>query len=256
MLSTRLAVAGLALAVAAAPAMAQSRGWMEFGGLGTYTNFDGSYNFDNGGGVGGRIGVYLHPMFELEGEGSYMDIDRNGVEFRPGAGTFQANYTPLYLRGTAHFPTSMWGAALTAGAGITRTSYRYTYNWGPSAAVGVKIPVFRYAALRLDVVGDYLPTPKTTNVNFRAGLSVFRRPALNTIIDRIAVADDSELIRLRNDRARLDSIADAYNRLRDSLATAPGCNCPAPAPEPIPTTKDRVPTNTQPIQTQKDRRVP
>jgi hypothetical protein len=250
MLSTRLAVAaGLTLALAAAPSHAQTRGWVEFGGLGTYTNFDGSYNFDNGGGVGGRIGLFLHPMFELEGEGSYMDIDRGGSELR--INNDQANYTPLYLRGTGHLPLTANGFALTAGAGITRTSYRYTYNWGPSASVGVKIPVLANAAIRLDVVGDYLPTPKTTNVNFRAGLSMFRRTGTQTIVERVTVVDEEALTRLRSDRARLDSIAAAYNRLRDSLATAPGCNCAQPEPTPI--QKDRTP---EPIRSEKDRRVP
>lgn len=253
MLSPRLAVAGLSLALAAMPALAQQAGWVEVGGLGAYTKFDKNYNFDNGGGVGGRFGVFLSPMFQLEAEGSYMDIDRGGAELR--INDDQANYTPLYFRGTANFPITPNGFALTAGAGLTRTSYRYTYNWGPSAAVGVKIPVLPFAALRVDVVGDYLPTPKRTNMSLRAGLSVYRRTTSNTVVERVTVVDEEALTRLRSDRARLDSIANAFTRLRDSLAANPpkACICDAP-PAPLPVTKDRTPPAAAPIKTEKERR--
>jgi hypothetical protein len=237
----------------ASPALAQSRGWLEAGAYAARTFFDDSYGFDNGMPIGGRLGIFLSPMFELEGEGHYMDIDKGGVEFR--VADDQANYTPLYLRGTAHFPVSSSGMAFTAGAGVTRTSYRYTYNWGPSAAVGFKIPIMSNAAIRVDGVADYLPTPKTTNLNLRAGLSFFNKTAgPATIVERVTVVDEEALTRLRNDRARLDSIAAAYNRLRDSLAAnpTPACNCAAPAP--IQVEKDRTPTT--PIKTEKDRRVP
>jgi hypothetical protein len=253
MLSTRLAVAGLSLAIVASPALAQSRGWFEFGAYAAHSFFDSDLPFDNELGLGGRVGIFLSPMFELEGEGHYMDLDVGGQEFR--VNDDQANYTPLYLRGTAHFPISTNGMAFTAGAGITRSSYRYTYNWGPSAAVGVKIPIMSNAIIRVDGVADYLPTPKTTNLNLRAGLSFYNRTAgPQTIVERVTVVDEEALTRLRNDRARLDSIAAAYNRLRDSLATNPpaACNCQ----QPVPIEKDRVPTTSTPIKTEKDRRVP
>lgn len=237
MLSTRLAVAGLTLAIAASPALAQTRGWLEFGGFGAHSFFDSQYPFDNELGVGGRFGVFLHPMFLLEAEGQYMDLDVNGVEFRPNGR--QANYTPIYLRGTGHFPLNASGMALTAGVGVVRSEYRYTYNWGTSGSVGVKIPVMANAALRFEGVLDYLPTPKATNFNVRGGLSLFRRTGTNTIIERVTVVDEDALTRLRSDRARLDSIANAYNRLRDSLATTPkpSCNCTTP----LPVSKDRIP---------------
>ena len=253
MLSTRLAVAGLSLAMLATPALAQNRGWLEVGAFGAHSFFDRQYVFDNELGIGGRVGVFLHPMFQLEGEGQYMDLDVNGTEFRPNGR--QANYTPLYLRGTANFPVSANGFAFTTGAGITRTSYRYTYNWGASGSVGVKIPLMSIAALRIEGVADYLPTPKATNLNLRAGLSFYSPAALQTIIERVTVTDDSELLRLRSDAARLDSIAAAYNRLRDSLAANPVKPCDCPAPAPIKTEKDRVPAPA-PIKTEKDRRVP
>jgi hypothetical protein len=255
MLFKRLAVAGLSLAVTATPAVAQDRGWMEFGALYSFATFDNQYPFSNESGIGGRVGVFLHRMFELEGEGMYMGLERSGQEFR--VNDDQANYVPLYVRGTAHWTLTDGGLALTTGVGVTRTSYRYTYNWGPSASVGVRIPVMPFAAIRADVVADYLPTPEATNVNLRAGFSLYRRAHQDVIVERVPVVDDTELTRLRSDRARLDSIAAAYNRLRDSLATAPRCVCdaPAPAPEPIKTEKDRRPVTTPaPIPTQKDRR--
>ena len=79
MSSKRLFAAGLSLVLIASPALAQSRGTLELGALGAYTKFDNAYLFDNGGGIGGRFGVFLHPMFAVEAEGSYMDIDRGGA---------------------------------------------------------------------------------------------------------------------------------------------------------------------------------
>lgn len=260
MLSTRLAVSGLlSLALVASPAAAQRFGTFEFGGLGRYTKFDTKYNFDNGTGFGGRVGMFLMPNFELEGEGSYLDIDRGGKELRfgPAGATHQANYTPLSARGTFYIPV-MSSASLYFGGGIVRSSYRYTYNWGPTADVGVKIPIMSNLAIRLDGVADYLPEPSTTNFGFRAGLSYFLNgPSTERIVERV-VTNDDELMRLRSDRARLDSIANAYNRLRDSLSRAPGCVCqtPAPAPAPMKVEKEApapAVVKPEPIKTKKDK---
>ena len=248
MLSTRLFVAGLSLALVASPVLAQRQGTLELGGLAGYAKFDSDYNFDNGPIIGGRFGVYLHPMFELEAEGAYLALKRNGSDLR--INNDQANYTPIYLRGTGNFPINASGLAFTAGAGIVRSSYRYTYNWGPSAAVGIKIPILTNAAIRADVVGDYLPEPKRTNMSIRAGLSMYRHPALNTVIERVSVVDESGMNRLRAER---DSLAAALARLRDSVNAIPACVvCERPAPAPIPVEKDR-PTTPTPIRTEKDR---
>ena len=242
MSSKRLFVAGLSLALIASPALAQSSGTLELGALGSYTRFDSEYNFDNGGGIGGRFGVFLHPMFAIEAEGSYMDIDRGGVELR--VANDQANYVPLYLRGTAHFPVTTNGFAVTAGAGLTRTHYRYTFNYGPSAAVGIKIPVLSNAAIRVDAVGDYLPEPKKTNLSFRAGLSFFRHPVMSTTTERVSVVDESALNSMRSER---DALAAALARLRDSVNAIPACAvCERPSPAPIPVEKDR-PTPPAPV---------
>ena len=135
------------------------------------------------------------------------------------------------------------GFAITAGAGVTRSSYRYTYNWGPSGAVGIKIPVLSNAALRVDVVGDRLPEPKKTNLTFRAGMSFFRHPASNTLVERVSVVDESGMNRLRSER---DELAVALARLRDSVNAIPACVCEKPAPAPIPVEKDR-PTTPAPV---------
>ena len=248
MLSTRLFVAGLSLALVASPALAQRQGSLELGAFGGYTKFDKDYNFDNGPIIGGRFGVFLHPQFELEAEAAYMDIDRNGTELRIGGN--QANYVPLNFRGTGYFPLNASGMALSAGAGLTRTHYRYTFNYGPTVAVGIKIPVLTNAAIRVDAVGDYLPEPKKTNLSLRAGLSLFRHPAVSTVIERVSVVDESALNSMRSER---DALAAQLARLRDSVNAIPACVCEKPAPAPIPVEKDR-PSNPMPIKTEKDRR--
>jgi hypothetical protein len=258
MLSSRLVVAGLSLALIASPAAAQRFGTFEFGALGRYTKFDKAYQFDNGTGFGGRVGMFLAPNFELEGEGSYLDIDRGGAELRfgPAGADHQANYTPLSARGTVYVPVTASGVALSFGAGIVRSNYRFTYNWGPTGSVGFKIPIMSNFAARVDGVADYLPTPKRTNLGIRAGLSYFLNgPTNERIVERV-INNDDELLRLRNDRSRLDSITAAYNRLRDSLSTAPGCVCqtPAPAPAPIKVEKEQpAVVKPEPIKTKKDK---
>jgi peptidoglycan-associated lipoprotein len=72
------------------------------------------------------------------------------------------------------------------GAGATRTSYKfkggtltsdpqYTYNYGASGDVGLRLGIANRTALRLDGVVDYMPNHKPSanlNIHARAGLSL------------------------------------------------------------------------------------
>lgn len=238
MKSMRIAFAGVIAATLAVPAHAQERGWVELGAFGRYTAFDQDAGIDNGLGFGGRVGVFMDRRFILEGEGSFTpSISGSRV---PSANTNNGddyNYTPLYLRLTANAPFAANRHAFLVGAGMTRSNFGFTYNYGPNALVGFKFGLGETVALRLDGLVDYLPNfdngrnqdDGAIHSSLRAGLSFYRRP-MNLDAEREELrrrtaaleATEAELTQLRSDRARLDSISAAYQSLRDSMSNTTG----------------------------------
>lgn len=229
MKSMRIAFAGVIAATLAVPAHAQERGWVELGAFGRYTAFDQDAGIDNGLGFGGRVGVFMDRRFMLEGEGSFTP-DIQGARVPR---TDEYNYTPLYLRLTANAPFAQNRHAFLVGAGVTRSNFGYTYNYGSNGLLGFKFGLGETVALRLDGLVDYLPNfnngpnrdEGAFNTSLRAGLSFFRRPAnldaeREELRRRVAAyeATEAELTQLRSDRARMDSISTAYQQLQDSMS--------------------------------------
>jgi hypothetical protein len=60
-------------------AAAQEPGTLLLGGFGQYTKFDSKLNLDNVFGVGGRVGAYFAPNWNLEWEDSYNKPEQNGA---------------------------------------------------------------------------------------------------------------------------------------------------------------------------------
>jgi peptidoglycan-associated lipoprotein len=167
-------------------------GTVEIGGFGQWTMFDenagrvGSVPKD-GLGYGGRVGVFLSdPRFEIEGDGYYSPHDND--DETPGAGqATDVNASAFALRLNYNFPLgNLMGrqSQFIIGGGAVRTNYKfdglaatqvpYTYNYGASGLVGLRLGVANRTAIRIDGVIDYMPNHEPSanmNLHGRAGLS-------------------------------------------------------------------------------------
>jgi peptidoglycan-associated lipoprotein len=170
-------------------------GTVEVGAFGQWTRFDdnagngGSAIPKNGIGYGGRVGVFLaDPKWELEGDGYYSPQSNRSTAGTAATRPADVNAHAFAMRLLYNMPLgNMMGhqSQFILGGGATRTSYRfeggnagdnnYTYNFGATGDVGLRLGVANRVALRLDGVVDYMPTHKPSgnlNLHARAGLSL------------------------------------------------------------------------------------
>jgi len=208
-------------------------GTVEVGGFAQWTWFDenagrpGSVPKD-GLGYGGRVGVFLSdPRFQIEGDGYYSPHDRDpdGVVCCLGTQAEDINAHAFALRLNYNFPLgNLMGrqSQFIIGAGPTRTSYKfkgasdaemgYSYNYGASGLVGLRLGVANRTALRIDGVLDYMPNHEpdaNMNIHARAGLSFLLGGA------------------------RPEAMC-TYPGLESIPASSPNCVAPAPPPPPPP----------------------
>jgi Outer membrane protein beta-barrel domain len=187
-----------------APAAAQApagptAGTIEIGGFGQWTSFDENAGRPNvvpedGFGFGGRLGFFLSPRFELEGDGWYSPQDRDLDESFccTGERATQVRASGQALRLNYNFPLGLMGGAsqLIIGAGAARTNYAFAggtddgtttdadsavTSYGGSALVGLRMGLTRWLAARVDGVADYMPSHEpeaNLNLHARAGLSL------------------------------------------------------------------------------------
>jgi hypothetical protein len=189
----------VAALLAAGPAAAQSHagprsGTIEVGAFGQWTWFDANAGRVNavpkdGLGYGARLGFFLTPALELEGDGYFSPQDRNpGESFCcTGAQPTEVDASGLALRLNLNVPFAglMGGQSqFILGAGAVRTNYAFrggttpdssAASFGGSGLAGVRVGIARHVALRFDGVADYMPShePKANlNLHARAGLSL------------------------------------------------------------------------------------
>jgi len=150
-------------------AAAQQPGTLLLGGFGQYTKFDDALLLKNVFGVGGRIGAYFAPNWNLEAENSY-----NRPEQRGAGQTGKIWYGPVSARIRYSFPFAGL-AAFHLGAGGVISSYAgyepdepagtelrdirsnsRGYNYGVEGDVGFTIGL-GIVGLRVDGIADYMP---------------------------------------------------------------------------------------------------
>jgi len=167
-------------------------GTLEVGGFAQWTWFDDNAgrvnaNPEDGIGYGGRLGVFLTPAWQLEGDGYYSPQDRELNErfCCLGRDPSQVNASAFALRMNYNVPIGMLGgrSQFIVGAGAVRTNYKFeggnlpesaTYNYGGSGLVGLRVGLANRTAIRLDGVVDYMPNSEpeaNMNIHARAGLS-------------------------------------------------------------------------------------
>jgi peptidoglycan-associated lipoprotein len=210
----RVITVGVAVLIGASPAVAQTRGTMEFGAFGSAGTFDKSLGLESGVGMGGRIGMFLLPRLSIEVDGGAMRAKR-----APGFAGSDVNVGLLYAR--ALWAPVQWGrTSLLLGAGVTHVDYQFFESYGFSALGGVKVGFSPSVALRVDGIADFLANSSHTNLGLRAGLSFYRRPAssTNTVTVYSTVPGPQRPDSVSADeQSRLRSTAADYDRLRDSL---------------------------------------
>ena len=149
-----LTTAVVIAALAAAPAHAQ--GGVEFGGFGSYTQFDTSLALKERPGAGARLSVisgYGWSTFVLEAEGGYS-------EQKLGASTVK--YIPARARLLYALPLGSTASLLIGGGGV-RNEYMVdslrSNDWGYTALAGLRVKLGSFMTLRLDAVVDYIENP-------------------------------------------------------------------------------------------------
>lgn len=150
-------------------AAAQQPGTLLLGGFGQYVKFDESLRLDDTFGVGGRVGAYFAPNWNIEYENSWNKPEQVGAG-QDG----KIWYAPITAKIRYSFPFAGFGA-FHVGAGGALTSYAgyeprepqgeelriirlngRGYNYGVSGNLGFTVGVAG-VSLRVDGIADYMP---------------------------------------------------------------------------------------------------
>jgi peptidoglycan-associated lipoprotein len=151
-------------------AAAQAPGTLLLGGFGQYTKFDSGLQLEKHWGVGGRVGAFFAPNWNLEAENSYNRPNQQG-----SGQTGAIWYGPVSARIRYSFPVGNV-VSLHVGAGGVISGYagyepdqptgqtlievrenKRGYNYGVEGDVGFSIGLGSMAAIRVDGIADYMP---------------------------------------------------------------------------------------------------
>src|SRR5688572_25435662 len=156
-MSTRILTLTTAVVIAALAAVpAQAQGGFEFGGFGSYTQFDTSLALKERAGAGARLTLisgHGWSTFVLEAEGGYS-------EQKIGLSTVK--YIPARARLLYAFPLGSTASLLIGGGGV-RNDYSdetaHANDWGYTALAGLRVKLGSFMSLRLEAVYDYIENP-------------------------------------------------------------------------------------------------
>ena len=177
MIARLVGLCGAAVLFLAAPLAAQKAGTIELGFFGRYTNFDQSLQVADGGGAGGRLGIFVARNLELEGDASYSSLPREG-----GIGG-HLSAVPIHARLLYNFPVGEH-SALLLGGGWTHNEYGKSYKAkddGFGGLAGLRLGMGGTVSIRLDITADYMSSPAVDtiftgvdnwNYGVQAGLSL------------------------------------------------------------------------------------
>ena len=171
MLRRRWTVCAMTALLFGGTAAAQQPGTLLLGGFGQYTKFDDALQLENVFGVGGRVGAYFAPNWNIEYENSYNRPKQEGAGQDPESKIW---YGPMSARIRYSFPFAGL-AAFHIGAGGVLSSYagyepdeptgtelqdiisnRRGYNYGVEGNLGFTIGLGAIG-LRVDGIVDYMP---------------------------------------------------------------------------------------------------
>lgn len=163
------------LALVAAPAVAQEKGTVEFGGFVKYTRYDKSFGTsnkrENSYGGGARLGYFLNHTWELELDGSINATDVK--QFFKGYASTALIYAPIHLRLNLNKrlgDNSPFTWILGVGPAYNRYGKKVAgepgfrpagagSDWGVGGLTGIRAMLTSWLAFRLDGTLDYVPSP-------------------------------------------------------------------------------------------------
>src|SRR5688572_6556632 len=156
-MSTRIFTLTTALVIAALAAVpARAQGGVEFGGFGSYTQFDTSLALKERAGAGARLSLisgYGWSTFILEAEGGYSE-QKLGVS--------SIKYIPARARLLYVLPIGSTASLLIGGGGV-RNEYMvdstHSNDWGYTGLAGLRVKLGSFMTLRIDAVVDYIENP-------------------------------------------------------------------------------------------------
>ena len=218
-MSQRVLAISVAALLWAAPAAAQQRGTVEFGGFGSAATFDKSLTLNSAYGGGGRIGIFLDPRWSVEFESAEMRATRPLGLRNVNVGILSTRLTAVPIK------TGALSILVGAGAGVgTETNFLHTY--GLNSLVGAKIALSNFAALRVDGVMDWLANNDWKSFkSVHVGLSLYRHPNVRLTTRTVTLFSPAvSMVGQRPDSVsayeqwRLRRVETDYRQLRDSLA--------------------------------------
>src|SRR6185503_13578762 len=211
----KVMMVGIAVLAAAAPATAQQRWTMEFGGFVSNTKFDNGLGMNNSWGAGGRVGVFAFPRLSLEFEGGGSSASRP-------LGLNDVNVGVLSARLLA-VPIKSGRISFLLGAGVDHTDTYFIESYGVHGLAGFKFAFSDNVALRADGIYSYMANGPYKNLGLHLGLSIYRNPVGLTTTTTVTREVPGPVTAQRPDSvsayetARLRAIALSYQNLRDSL---------------------------------------
>jgi len=156
---------------AVSPAAAQQAGTFEVGLFPNVSYFDKTLKMVQGrAGPGARLGYFFTNRLALEAEGAWVPAE--------GANSSDVSYIPLRARLALNLPGGEH-YNFVLGAGYVQSLYKRDYDLsdaGVTASAGVRLGIGAVTAVRVDIYGDYIPSPdngETNNFNWgiQPGLS-------------------------------------------------------------------------------------
>ena len=176
------ALLGLALMSPTRRSSAQKLGTVELGGFLQLDRVDKALQTKQlGAGAGGRVGVFLGPRWELEGDASFTQVEpranRGGnPSVQTGGKKVQINYYVGRLNYNIPFGAKPGNAIIiSGGAGANRVDKHTDLVLSP--ALGLRTMISRSAGFRFDVSSIISPNPAS---------GTFKYPTLNNLNDGVA----------------------------------------------------------------------
>jgi outer membrane protein OmpA-like peptidoglycan-associated protein len=140
---------------------AQDPGDVELGGFGEYMMFDDQRHLEDPVGGGGRLGVFIAPNLSIEGQGSYLPLDRDTGSDRFRVGDGDITLTPFIGRLVYHVPMKKDRTSFLIGAGWIHNKFGSDADIdedGVNAMLGLSFGG-RTVQGRFDFNGNFIPNP-------------------------------------------------------------------------------------------------